>query len=250
MYYEDDKRTEEEQRRRYEARRERQRKRRRRQMILHCLMALSVVVLIIAIIITIRHAKGKEATMEVKIQEPVKYVTEEPDIRVELIDINEYSRPAIALEEVTGVVIHYTANPGTTAEQNRGYFQSLAETEETYASSHFIVGIEGEIIQCIPCNEIAYASKERNVDTISIECCIPDETGKFSDATYESLVELTAWLMGRYELGVDDVIRHYDVTGKDCPKYYVENEAAWKQFKQDLMTYIDTNGIEKTEEIN
>ena len=104
----------------------------------------------IAIIITIRHAKEKEATMEVEIQEPVKYVTEEPDIRVELIDINEYSRPAIALEEVTGVVIHYTANPGTTAEQNRGYFQSLAETEETYASSHFIVGIEGEIIQCIP----------------------------------------------------------------------------------------------------
>ena len=45
------------------------------------------------------------------------------------------------------------------------------------------------------------------------------------------------------------VIRHYDVTGKACPKYYVENEAAWEQFKSDLVDYIETNGIAKTEEI-
>ena len=102
-----------------------------------------------------------------------------------------------------------------------------------------------EIIQCIPCNEIAYASNERNADTISIECCIPDDTGKFTDATYGSLVHLVTWLMGRYDLTTDDVIRHYDVTGKACPKYYVENEAAWEQFKSDLVDYIETNGIAK-----
>ena len=78
---------------------------------------------------------------------------------------------------------------------------------------------------------------------------IPDETGKFNDATYQSLVELVTWLMGRYDLTTEDVIRHYDVTGKACPKYYVENEDAWLQFKEDLLTYIDTNGIAKTEEI-
>ena len=153
-------------------------------------------------------------------------------------------------EKVNGIVVHYTANPGTTAEQNRSYFESLAETGETHASSHFIIGISGEIIQCIPCNEISYASNDRNSDTISVECCIPDESGKFTDETYQSLVELVACLMGRYELTADDVIRHYDVTGKDCPKYFVENSNAWSDFKTDLLTYIDTYGIEKTQEIN
>ena len=137
----------------------------------------------------------------------------------------------------------------TTAQQNRDYFEGLAQSGETHASSHFVIGISGEIIQCIPCNEIAYASNERNADTISIECCIPDDTGKFTDATYGSLVHLVTWLMGRYDLTTDDVIRHYDVTGKACPKYYVENEAAWEQFKSDLVDYIETNGIAKTEEI-
>ena len=171
------------------------------------------------------------------------------DFSVELLDYNEYSRPGTALEKVNGIVVHYTANPGTTAQQNRDYFEGLAQSGETHASSHFVIGISGEIIQCIPCNEIAYASNDRNSDTVSIECCIPDDTGKFTDETYQSLVHLVTWLMGRYDLTTDDVIRHYDVTGKACPKYYVENEAAWEQFKQDLLTYIETNGIAKTEEI-
>ncbi len=174
---------------------------------------------------------------------------QKPDIDVELLTVNEYSRPGTALEKVNGIVVHYTANPGTTAQQNRDYFEGLAQSGETHASSHFVIGISGEIIQCIPCNEIAYASNERNADTISIECCIPDDTGKFTDATYGSLVHLVTWLMGRYDLTTDDVIRHYDVTGKACPKYYVENEAAWEQFKSDLVDYIETNGIAKTEEI-
>jgi N-acetylmuramoyl-L-alanine amidase CwlA len=178
-----------------------------------------------------------------------KYIADTPDYRVELLTINEYSRPGLAIDAVNGIVVHYTANPGTTAEQNRGYFEGLAESGETYSSSHFIIGLDGEIIQCIPCNEIAYASNERNSDTISIECCIPDETGEFSDATYDALVELVTWLMGRYDLDAEDVIRHYDVTGKNCPKYFVEHEAAWQQFHNDLLAYIDRYGIAKTEEI-
>ena len=92
---------------------------------------------------------------------------------------------------------------------------------------------------------MSYASNERNGDTISIECCIPDDSGKFNDATYQSLVQLTAWLMGRYDLSADDVIRHYDVTGKNCPKYFVDHPVAWDQFKEDLVKYIDRYGVEK-----
>ena len=53
----------------------------------------------------------------------------------DILPINEYSRPGIELSEVNGVVVHYTGNPGTTAEQNRSYFGNLADTKETYASS-------------------------------------------------------------------------------------------------------------------
>ena len=99
--------------------------------------------------------------------------------------------------------------------QNRNYFNGLKDSKKTKASAHFVVGLEGEIVQCIPCNEIAYASNERNSDTISIECCHPDATGKFNQETKDTLVHLTAWLIGRYGLTTDDVIRHYDVTGKN-----------------------------------
>ena len=200
------------------------------------------VLLILTIILVVRSCIGERNQF-------VETDASQPDIDVQLLDVNPYSRPGIESEGVKGVVIHYTANPGTTAQQNRDYFEGLAQSGETHASSHFVIGISGEIIQCIPCNEIAYASNERNADTISIECCIPDDTGKFTDATYGSLVHLVTWLMGRYDLTTDDVIRHYDVTGKACPKYYVENEAAWEQFKSDLVDYIETNGIAKTEEI-
>ena len=129
-------------------------------------------------------------------------------------------------------------------------FQDCCTRVHIHAKETQKLSMDGEIVQCIPCNEIAYASNDRNEDTIAIECCIPDETGEFTDATYQSLIELTAWLMGRYDLTTDDVIRHYDVTGKMCPKYYVEHEDAWLVFKQDLLTYIDVNGIAKNEEIS
>ena len=209
-------------------------------------LVIAAVVMIIVTIVTVKRHKEEETVEEQEITVE-KYIDQQPELDVELLTINEYSRPALALEQVNGIVIHYTANPGTTAIQNRSYFENLAETHETKASSHFVIGLEGEIVQCIPCNEISYASNDRNFDTISIECCIEDETGKFNGNTYKSLIKLTTWLMGRYELSSEDVIRHYDVTGKNCPKYYVEHEEAWDTFKDDLLNYIEENGIEKEE---
>jgi len=158
------------------------------------------------------------------------------DVQQNFIPVNTWSRSGTPLEEINGVVIHYVGNPGTTAEANRNYFASLASGEEgTYASSHFIVGLDGEVIQCIPLTEIAYASKERNGDTVAIEVCHPDETGAFLPVTYERVVELTAWLCRTFGLDpAEQVIRHYDVTGKMCPKFYVENPEAWERFKTDV----------------
>ena len=157
-----------------------------------------------------------------------------PDITEELLTVSEYNRPGIALPEVRGIVIHYVQNPGSSAEENRKYFENLAVTHEAKASSHFIVGLEGEILQLVPLDEIAYCSNDANSYTISVECCHPDKTGKFNEKTYESATDLTAWLCALYKLDADDVIRHYDVTGKRCPVYYVEHEDEWERFKQDV----------------
>ena len=108
------------------------------------------------------------------------------------------------------------------------------------ASSHFVVGIEGEVVQCIPTSEWSYASNQRNFDTISIECCHPDDSGEFTDETYNSVVQLAGFLCKRFNLTSDDVIRHYDVTEKLCPLYYVEHEDAWIQMKADIQAYADS----------
>ncbi|MDO4619553.1 MAG: peptidoglycan recognition family protein [Lachnospiraceae bacterium] len=162
-----------------------------------------------------------------------------PDRIVELLTPNPYSRPQYALTAVNDIVIHYVGNQGSTAKENRDYFESLASSGDRSASSHFIIGLDGEIIQCVPLSEVAYASKGRNYDTISIEVCHPDEAGKFSDATYESVIKLTAWLCRTFRIGPDAVIRHYDVTGKECPKYYVDHEDAWNQLLLDVRTEYD-----------
>ena len=157
-----------------------------------------------------------------------------PDIDVELLTVNPYSRPGTKVNKITGIVVHYTANPRATAMDNRNYFEGLKDSHTTSVSSNFIVGLEGEIIQCVPTWEVAYASNSRNMDTVSIECCHPDETGKFNEKTYESMVDLCAWLCLKFDLDQENVIRHYDVTGKNCPKYFVEDEEAWKTFKEKI----------------
>ena len=155
--------------------------------------------------------------------------TSAPDwVDQQIIKVDGDSRRGVMLEGVRNIVIHYVGNPGTTAQQNRDYYASRSSD----VSSHFVIGLKGEIIQCIPLHEKSSASNHRNKDTISIEVCHPDESGKFTDASYQSLVKLTAWLLDVCDLDSNDVIRHYDITGKQCPLYFVTHEDAWKKFLQ------------------
>lgn len=163
-----------------------------------------------------------------------------PDwINVRFLTVNPFSRPCVAMNSIQYIAIHYVGNAGTTAAQNWSYFEGLKDTQVTKASSHFIVGLEGEVISCIPLNEMSYCTNDRNVDTISIEVCHPDWDGQFNETTYQSVITLTAWLCKTFALPVDHVIRHYDVTGKHCPKYYVENPAAWDQLRADVQAALD-----------
>ena len=218
------------------------RRKRRKKLLWHIALCSAVVIIFLSIATIFLKAEANEKEIEKKAELEFQ-IEKAPMINVQLLSINEYSRPGDELKEIKGIVIHYTGNPGTTAMQNRSYFEGLAESKTTKASSHYIIGLSGEIIQCVPLNEIAYASNQRNADTISIECCIDNEDGKFNDKTYDALVELTAWLVGEYDLTISDIIRHHDVTGKICPKYFVEHESAWEDFKLDVEKYINTHGV-------
>ena len=147
---------------------------------------------------------------------------------------NPYSRAGEPLTQVKDIVVHYVANPGTSHIQNRNYFNGLASQEgvdKTSASSHFIIGLDGTILQCMPLSEVAYANYPRNYDTISIECCHPDETGAFTEETKAALIRLTAWLCDELRISEKHMIRHYDVSGKVCPKYYVDQEDKWTELR-------------------
>ncbi|MDD4066627.1 MAG: N-acetylmuramoyl-L-alanine amidase [Clostridia bacterium] len=157
------------------------------------------------------------------------------NIQDKLIEVNKMSRPAYARKGVEKIVVHYVGNPNTTAEANRNYFNNLKNQNNTYASSHYIVGLEGEIIRCIPESEVAYHSGnlDMNYKSIGIENCHPDTSGKFKEVTYNALVELCADICKRYGLIPDtQIIRHFDVTGKKCPLYYVNNINEWDTFKR------------------
>lgn len=77
-------------------------------------------------------------------------------IKQDFLTPNPHSRPGDKIKEVKGIVLHWTALPNATAQNIRDYFESLKAPEGRFASAHFAVGLVGEIVQCIPLDEIAY----------------------------------------------------------------------------------------------
>ena len=165
---------------------------------------------------------------------PVAAYAKHPEWTEDFLTPNEYSRPGESLPEVKNIFVHYTANPGTSAAQNRSYFEQQKDMHQASVSAHFIIGYEGEILQCIPLDEIAYAVQTRNYDSVSVECCYQAADGSFTQETYDSLIALLAWLTDVYGLDTEDILRHYDCGGKKCPLYYTENPDAWEQLKEDV----------------
>lgn len=163
-----------------------------------------------------------------------------------LLQINPYSRSGEKQKSIQYIVIHWVGNANTSATANRNYFNNLAKTHSTSASSHYIIGLSGEIIRCIPDDEVAFhsGSYSMNRKSIGIEDCHPDWNGKFTDDTYNALVELCADLCKKYGISINNVIRHYDVTGKSCPKYYVEHQNEWNKLKQDIYNKINGTPVE------
>lgn len=211
---------------------------RRRNMRMHILLAVDAALLAAILLVSgllLYRSHNRETEQHLSQIQALDWYTQD------FLTVNPYSRPGTKREHVRDIVIHYVANPGTSAKQNRNYFEGLKDqsgSKTVSASSHYIIGSDGTILQCIPLDEVAYGNYPRNDDTVSIECCHPDSDGRFTDATIKSLIRLTGWLCRELSLNEKHIIRHYDVSGKNCPKYYVEHQDAWRTLKKKLAAGI------------
>lgn len=161
------------------------------------------------------------------------------------IGVNAYSRPGINLNAVRKIVVHYTANPGASAANHRTYFNNL---RDRYASAHIFVD-DKDAICIIPLNEVAYHANDvqkyvngaayrgvpalkpnANFLSIGVEMCI-DKKSNITAATFNRAVNVVAELCKKYGLSASDVVRHYDITAKNCPKPFVDKPSEFTRFK-------------------
>ena len=161
------------------------------------------------------------------------------EIKELLAHISNYSKGRH--ETIKFLVLHYTANNGDTALSNCKYFSGANRN----ASAHYFVDEKG-VYRSVRDMNVAwhcgsmngYKHKYcRNTNSIGIEMCSRiDSNGRFyiERETIANAIELTKFLMEKYDIPVDNVIRHYDVTGKMCPKPFVEDEKLWLDFKDRL----------------
>ncbi len=163
---------------------------------------------------------------------------------------NRITRPALrnkefyTIRKLKGIVAHWTANerPGADAAANRNYFN----TTDRRASAHYIID-DKTIIQCIPDTEVAYHVGGRyyrpdgerimeddltpNYFLIGFEMCVNSD-GDWNK-TYQNSIDLARHLLNKYNLTTEDMYRHFDITGKHCPKMMMAEEA-WMKFKKDI----------------
>lgn len=160
-----------------------------------------------------------------------------------------------SLTDIKYIVIHYTANDGDTDENNASYFSNNV----TGTSAHYFVD-DDSITQSVPDNFIAYHCGSnkgykhfecRNSNSIAIELCDDIKNGVVypSTQTIENTVQLTKLLMEKYKIPKQNVLRHYDVTGKACPLYWVNNSAWNIEFLNKLNPLL-TSSNDITWELN
>ena len=156
------------------------------------------------------------------------------------------------LSDIAYLVVHYTGNRGDTAKNNADYFAR----EVTGTSAHYFVD-EREVWQSVPENHAAwhcgtkgtyYHPACRNANSICVEVCMLDKQGRVRQASVDRAAVLVRELMQRYGIPADRVVRHYDVTHKDCPAPMVQNPALWQAF-QNKLTQEDENDMKYYEKL-
>lgn len=154
------------------------------------------------------------------------------------------------------IVIHYTANNGDTAYGNCNYFYKINRG----ASANYFVD-ENEIYQCVEDSDVAwhvgstkgYYNDCRNTNSIGIELCSrKDSNGKyyFKGETIKNAQNLTAYLMAKFNIPLQNVVMHYNVTHKICPEPFIRDPQQWEDFKDGIKWVDDLNYLEKMGRVN
>lgn len=148
------------------------------------------------------------------------------------------------------IVIHYTGNIGDTAKNNANYFFGGNRN----ASAHYFVD-DNEIYQVVEdyngawhCGDGNNRYGINNKNSIAIEMCGTDN-GRISEKTVENTLELTKYLMKKYGIDKDHVVRHFDASRKNCPSAFSPNNwARWWNFK-DRLSNSPTKNIDVTYQV-
>ena len=152
-------------------------------------------------------------------------------VNKQLIDIN-YSQGVTINPKY--IVIHDTDNrqAGANAMANRNYF---ANHPNAKASAHYIID-EGNIIQALEDTWKGWHVGDgnnpniNNSTTIAIELCVNE--GNDFDKTLENGIELTKYLMNKYNIPAENVVMHRDASGKTCSRMMIEDRPSlWPYFK-------------------
>lgn len=152
-----------------------------------------------------------------------------------------YRAAARGKPDIRYLVIHFTANDGDTAKNNADYFAR----ESVSASAHYFVD-ENEVWQSVRDSDIAWHCGTRgtyfhpycrNANSLGIELCSRKQGEKyyFTPETVKNAQNFVRFLMKKYDIPLANVVRHYDVTHKNCPAPFVEDAAAWQSFKAGLI---------------
>lgn len=179
-------------------------------------------------------------------------------------------------KSIKHIVVHYTANDGDSDEGNANYFnQDLKANGKNIASAHYFVD-DDSITQSVPDDYIAYhcgggviessrkydgGSKHSvvtNSNSIGIEMCDDKRDGVYilSNKVKHNVMELIVSKMIEYNIKIENVVRHFDVTGKMCPRYFCEpygSSVDWGMFKTELNSlYNKTIGgnVEQVESVD
>lgn len=157
------------------------------------------------------------------------------------------------------IVMHYTANDGDTDEGNAHYFQGAGRR----ASAHYFVD-KDSVTQSVRDNDAAWhcggdlESSHHplrgicmNRNSLGVEMCSDIVGGKYTitPQTVDRAVELVRWLMDKYGIDADHVVRHYDVTGKLCPEPWVRDESLWRKFKARLTAPVEPEPKKEADEV-
>lgn len=133
------------------------------------------------------------------------------------------------------IVIHDTGNTTDTARNNANYFGGGNRN----ASAHYFVD-NNEMVQVVEDTKSSWHCGDgngrygiTNQNSIGIEMCRVNND--VTSITEENTVELVKYLMKKYNISIENVVRHYDASRKNCPSSFNKgNWKRWNEFKNKL----------------